>query len=662
MQEPAEPYVIDFETRSRADLKAEGADRYAKDESTGVWCLAYAPVSKAREPAIWHPGLEPPANLVGAVRAGGSIIAYNAPFEYLIWNYVLRRDDDRWPELHEHQLDDTMARALAMGLPADLFRCAKVLGVPIEKDADGHRLMLQLARPRKKTDDWWDDEAKIFTLYEYCRQDVRVEAEVHKRLPPLTKRERAVYSMDFRINRRGVKVDLPTVRRAKQAVSDLSDAATAELQSITCNEVTGVNQVAKLKDWALGRGVKMASLRKGEVAEMIRRTEDAKVKRALEIRQEAGLNSVKKFKAMEASACPDGRARGLYQYHGAAVTGRWGGRRIQPQNLLRPAFDQEVIDEIICHLYEDFGADWIDFLFGSGIHAIASCCRAMLTCEDGNTLLAADFSNIEGRVIAWLAGEESKVEAFRAFDRGEGHDLYKIAYGKSFGIDPAQVSKDQRLIGKVQELALGFGGGLGAFASMARNYGLTIGPKGDLTEDQVEEIKRGWRDAHPMIVKFWRRLEMAAMSAIRAPGQIYPAGPYIRYRYLKIGGVPYLLYKLPSGRTLAYPHARIDRETGQVMYFGEDAYTGQLAWIKLWGGHLSENVTQAVARDVLVDAMFRVERHGYEIVMHTHDEIVVEAPPDADLGDLETLMAVPPAWCEDLPIAVEGWRSARYRK
>lgn len=309
--------------------------------------------------------------------------------------------------------------------------------------------------------------------------------------------------------------------------------------------------------------------------------------------------------------------------------------------------------------------DEIDLTIGSPLAVISDCLRAMITAAPQHDLVAADFANIEGRVLAWLAGEEWKLEAFRAFDAGQGADLYKLAYARAYGLEPHDVTKDQRQVGKVMELALGYQGGVGAFQTMARGYGVRI------TDEQADEIKTRWREAHPQTKQFWRTLERSAIAAVEQPGRVTKAG---RILFRKAGS--FLLARLPSGRSLCYPYPRTvekrlpwndengEPATGQALeYDGVDPVTKAWGPTDTYGGKLAENVTQAVARDVLAAALLRLEQHGYAIVMHVHDEIVAEIPENqGSVEEMERIMEETPAWAEGLPIATEGWRGKRYRK
>ena len=309
--------------------------------------------------------------------------------------------------------------------------------------------------------------------------------------------------------------------------------------------------------------------------------------------------------------------------------------------------------------------DEIDLTIGSPLNVISDCLRAMIVAAPGHDLVAADFANIEGRVLAWLATEQWKVDAFRAYDDGQGADLYKLAYARAYGLEPQDVTKDQRQVGKVMELALGYQGGVGAFQTMARGYGVKI------TDEQADEIKTRWREAHPAIKQFWRDLEAAAIHAAEDPGRVTKAGKIL---FRKNGS--FLFARLPSGRSLCYPYPRVVEKTmpwvdddgravvrPTLQYDGVDPVTKHWGPTDTYGGKLAENVTQAVARDILAAALLRLERHGYAITMHVHDEIVAEIPEhQGSVEEMERIMEEIPQWAAGLPIAAEGWRGKRYRK
>jgi len=669
----------DFETRSEVDLKEVGLDVYARHPSTDVWCFGWA--IDDGEPQIWTPGEPFPAAIrwpmvqfPRVVR----IIAHNAPFELAIWNHICVPRYG-WPPLRPEQTRCTMAMAYAMSLPGSLENASAALGLTQQKDMAGHRLMMQMSRPRaiepEGTVVWWDDFDKQMQLAEYCKQDVRTEQALCKRLLQLSESEQKIWELDYKINQRGIYIDRTAVTTAMWVVKKEVERLNEEMKKATEYEVCAATEVATMTKWIQSRGVPIEGLAKADVIDALKLDYVPEgVRKALLIRQEAGKTSTAKLHTMVTCLNEDHRARGLLQYH-AAGTGRWGGRRIQTQNLPRPSIPQETIEQVIdvlAHASIDEAHEMITACFDRPMTVISDCLRGMICAAPGHELMAADFANIEGRVLAWLAGEQWKLDAFAKYDRKEGEDIYKLTAAKIYSVPAKEVNKDQRQIGKVAELACGYQGGVGAFQTMAETYRVVVA---DVLADQ---IKTAWREAHPNIVKYWYGLEYAAKQAVTCPGQEFIAspgtwGPGSKGRYVTflVKG-SFLFCKLPSGRVLTYPYPKLKpimtpwgEEKEQIHYMSVDGKTRKWQETHTYGGKLAENVTQAVSRDILADAMLRVEKHGFPIVMHVHDEIVAEvsnAAPNTDLSLFEAIIAQVPAWAAGLPIAVEGWRGRRYRK
>lgn len=644
---------IDFETRSACDLSAEGLDNYAKHPTTSVLCLAYAfddePVDLifASDPdAMYH--------LHNHVRDGGLMYCHNAAFEFSIWNHVLAARFG-WPELKTEQMRCTMAMAYAMGLPGSLDNASAALGLTQAKDAKGGRVMKQISKPKGIAEDgspiWWDDADKLQILYDYCKQDVEVERALHHRLMELSPSEQDVWRLDQKINARGIKVDVPSIDKAMALVSQEKHRLDDAMRMVTGNAVAGCTDLAQLKKWIKVQGVEIGGLAKADINGLLATDLPAQVRHVLLLRQEAGKTSTAKLPAMKSRAGIDGRMRGLFQYHGAA-TGRWAGRGPQPHNFERATILKKPaeIEDVLCHLEDPA---YLDMMYGSPTHLVADCMRSMITAEPGNELIACDYANIEGRVLAWLAGEDWKVQAFRDYDAGHGADLYILTVMRSRGVSEA-IAKAFRQEGKVEELAFQYGGGKGAMATWCRTFGLQM-------EDSVkEERKVRWRAAHPKIVAFWSAIERAAIRAVQEGGK-----HTVRGISFKVAG-SFLWCQLPSDRVICYPYPQIgEGKFGgpSLTYMSVDSLSNKWVRVDTYGGALTNNVTQAIARDILVDGMMKLDAMGYDIVMHVHDEIVVEAPIGTlSVDKMATVLSITPQWAAGLPLAASGYSALRYRK
>ena len=660
---------IDFETYSSCDLKAEGLDRYAKDPSTGAHCLAYAFGDETLQVIANFKDGSVIDGLEIHLAEGGLIFAHNVAFELAIWNNVMVPRYG-WPELKPEQCRCTLAMAYAMGLPGRLEHAAAALGIAERKDMVGARIMMKWCKPKKDGSFWKleDSPEEFEKLCRYCAQDVEVERAMVKRMMALSPSEQELWTLDYQINQRGVRVDLPNIDLALGLVYQEQARLNKEMLRVTGGVVGSCGEVQLLVKWIRSQGVEIKGVAKADVLDALDGELPPQVRQALQLRKEAAKSSTAKLQAMKNRAGADGRVRGIHQFHGAN-TGRWAGRGIQVQNLPRPRAGNspETVQDMIS-MFKN--RDSLDMFHGPVLDALADCVRAMIVPAPGNEFICVDFSAIEARVLAWLAGEEHVLDAFR-----KKADIYKVAASRIYHTPVTEVTKDQRQIGKVAVLALGYGGGIGAFQSMARNYNVKV------ADAEADDIKKAWRSTHPRIVQYWYALESAAIRSLET-GQVERAGPEGRAVSFRKSG-SFLWCRLPSGRVLCYPYPELrevttpwdekkDALTYMTMVEGPGAKTlpdenaeGKWKRISTYGGSLAENLTQAVARDLLAEAMKRLEALGFQIVMHVHDEVVVEIhakAPAETLGRVESVMVVSPTWASGLPIAAEGFRAGRYQK
>lgn len=665
---------IDFETRSVVDLKKFGVDIYSRHPSTDAWCMAWA---FDNEPVqLWRMGDPIPGPVAAWVRAGGKVVGHNVNFEWHIWNNVMRVKYG-WPVLKISQLECTMARAYAMALPGALKNLAQALDVSSRKDMGGHALMMKMAKPRKINDDgtivWWDEEDKQQRLGAYCIIDVEVERECEDKLSPLSEQEHAMWQLDLRINARGIGVDRAAIEQTMQLVTREMRRLDGRMNRSTNGEIQRVNQAKALLEWCKAYGVEIDSLRKTAIKNILEQDNlPWAVREALEIRSNSAKISVSKLETMMNWSLADGRVRGQFQYHGA-TTGRAAGRGVQLHNLPRPEpewEDPDFQDRLITGITnQTIDEEFINEWHGPFMRVISSCVRGYLIPSENKEFIGADLKNIEGVVLAWLAGEEWKLDAFRKNFWHDGPGMYELTAAKILKIETGDVSKKQRQeYGKVPELALGFQGGKGAFQQMAVNYNMVV------SDDFAEDVKIGWRKANPNIVQYWHDTEEAALMACLNPGGKYYSGAKGRQVCFRVVG-DYLWCQLPSGRCLCYPFPQLQDVTtpwGEkkqaVTFMSMDSRVGSktkgmFVRQSSYGGKFVENITQAVARDVLFESQPRLEAAGYPIVLHVHDENVSEIERGfGEVEEYEGIMTIVPPWAHELPVAADGWRGNRYRK
>ena len=631
----------DFETRSAVDLRKTGVYVYASDASTDVWCLAYS--WDGEDIRVWKPGDPIDTELEDWIVEGGKMSAFNANFERVIWNKIMAPRYN-WPRTKAGQWYCTMAQASAAGLPRSLGQAAAVLGVEEQKDKIGQALMLRMARPRKTLADgthtWWTAPDKVNALIEYCRQDVRTEMDVSTHIPYLPDSERQLFLLDQRINDRGVMLDRDLLERVRALATESKAEIDSEINRLTKGEVRSATQGMHLAAWLRKYGVQTSSVDKQAVAKIL--SSDGLhpvIRRVVELRQSGAKSSTAKLDAMEYAAGDDDRMRGLLVYHGAA-TGRWSGKLVQPQNFPRPVRKQAELDEIIAKLKADESVAE----HGHGTEIAADLLRSMIIAAPDHRLMFADYSAIEARVLAWMAGQKDLVETF-----AKGGDVYIKMASAIYNVPEDKVTPEQRQVGKMAILGCGYGMGGKRFAEQCAVMGI------DVDVEEAKRIVSIYRQENNQIAAYWQSLEAEYLELARdALDQ----------------GETILRYALPSGRHLTYRNPRIvQRETpwgtsqDTVEIDTLNSITRQWVPQKIWGGLAVENVVQATARDLMAGAMMRLESAGYPVIMSVHDEIICEVPVGyGSLDEMIEIMTSPPAWAKGCPIAAEGKEGPRYRK
>lgn len=699
--------TADFETRSYADLRAVGAAKYAEHETTDAICMAFKIPGDAK-PTLWFGrpcwnfGLKtkPPVRLFAWIMAGGLVEAHNAFFERSVWRYVMVRKYG-WPDIPDAQFRCSMAKATGYGLPRGLDEATRVMETAHKKNARGKDLINLLCKPDKKLG-WRGTVADFIEMGQYCADDVLAEESLSESLPELPGIEWDVWLLDQKINERGVLIDIKMAMSAVEMVEQLIQECEEELSRITNFKVERSTQRDRMIAWLNENGCDIKSLNKATVEETLKNghnylSED--VKRALEIRQITGQTSVSKYKTMLVRANEDERARGNLMFNGA-TTGRWSSTGIQLQNIKRGSIkDMDMECEIILSGDLDRVKEhvrtftWKDsdgkqkIVYGNVMDFLTSAIRGAIRAPKGRNLIAADYSGVEARGTAWLAGQYDLIEVFM-----RGEDIYCYMASKIYG---RPINKDdhpnERQLGKVAVLGLGYGMGAQKF------YDTCIAQGIDITFEQAAEVVKIYRESNSAIKQFWWDCEAAARKAIRFRdrGTQCPwiaVGPgHIHYKCVG----KWLLCRLPSGRCLVYPFPRLRKGEGRdvIEFMAVSGTTHQWTWEKTYGGKLVENIVQAVCRDLMAEAMLRIENHQdkdgvqpFDVILTVHDELVLEIDEDRNqhfrpvekknkktgeikiiqenirVRQVEKLMSTLPKWATGFPLGAEGWSGDRYKK
>ena len=680
------PLWLDLETYSTIDLKKTGSYVYAQDCELLLfgYAIGDGPVQ------VWDVYSDPsmPDDLHGALSDSSmKLVAHNVGFEWPVLQACLPGYDwsiERWM--------DSQVMSATNGLPLDLHTSTHEVNGETTKMSEGKNLVNVFCKPapsnhkadrygpENKPEEWQD-------FIRYCRDDVASMREMCQSLDQRNFHlEQENWRLNMRMNAGGLPMDMATSEMMIEQVAGASQHVEGMLTSLTGGAVRTPNQVVQLREWLNGEGFDVPDVAAATLEKLLQRDDlPDYVRKVTQLRLRGGKSSTAKYEAILRATADDGCIHGAFQFYGAFRTGREAGRLFQPQNLPRPEFKHHEIEEIIDLLH---GGSQVAPDFA---HAIASSSlRAMIAAGPDELLNVADLSNIEGRMLAWLGGEDWKLDAFREYDNGTGPDLYKMAYGRSFDKDPEDVTGDERQIGKVMELALGYAGGVGAFVQFAGNFNIDLqtlveptmtkateyqitkatdmwvwaveeGRTGGLPRDvylACDILKQAWRSAHPGVVQLWYTAQDAVVAAMLDPETWYAAG---RCTVGYFPGRKQLLIRLPSGRDIVYWRPAYDQDTREITYMGTHTLTRKWTRLQTYSGKLVENITQATARDVLFHGAQLAVKHGFNLRGTVHDELITLETSDRH-KELEAAMSIVPEWAEGLPLSAEGYASKRYKK
>ncbi len=650
---------VDIETYSSIDLSKAGVYKYTEAPDFDILLIGYSFDDEEEVQVIDTYNLDEEGRAMMtefmAALHDPHIIktAFNANFE--------RTCLAKWTEkeMPPEMWRDTMILALELGLPRSLADVGMALGLPEDKlkDPQGKALINFFSKPCKptkangqRTRNLPEHDPAKWALYKsYNRQDVVTEKEIWSRLVGFgwPKSEKELWNLDQRMNDHGVRLDVPMIEKIVDYDAQRQEELKAEASELT--GLSNPNSPSQLKEWLEEKGEKMTSLTKDTIAEALSRELDPDVRRVLEIRSALGKTSVAKYSTMLEAVNEDGRLRGILQFYGANRSGRWAGKLVQTHNLARNTLpDLDLARELV----KEGDFDTVQTLFGETSFVFSELVRTAFIPSEGCRFVVSDFSAIEARVISWISGEEWRLDAFRA-----GKDIYCESASQMYHVPVVKhgVNGELRQKGKIAELALGYQGGVGAMKQMDKG--------GSIPEEEMQGIVDQWRAANPKVVKLWKTCEMAAKTCIEERRTVkIRCG--IAFRYIQGN----LFITLPNGRHLCYWGARLVEDPRgwgmKIIYKGVNQTTKQWGDVETYGGKLVENIVQATARDCLAETMKRVSSLGYKIVMHVHDEIIVDVPnEDRDApAKITAIMGEPISWAMDLPLKGDTYETSFYKK
>lgn len=681
-RQKARRVTIDFETRSRLDLSSVGAYKYSQDPSTRVLMMSYCLTGDPKDTRLWLPGMPPPQALFTMLATGAALSAFNSYFEYCIWkNVCVARMG--WQDIAINQTLDVADKCKALALPAGLEEAAQVLKVANLKDSKGKALINLFCKPNRKGEfnEPWDFPQEWDDFKVYCVRDTKAEVEIDNILPDLPPFEQNIAWLTMEMNWRGIYLDMAAVNAATELVAQIKEVYNEEASKLSGGLFKKCTQRAKVKDWLESQGVVLPNLQ-GKTVDVYLRKKDIKpqVRRMLQLYKVAGSSSVAKFDAMAQYVAADGRVHELLNYH-KARTGRWGGKGIQIQNFPRPKLPKWVSYEEVLRVIKLRDVKALDKLaaqieardererkakgkdswwLANSMEVLVSSLRAVICSMVGRHMKSADYSAIEARVLLWLAGDDRALDIFR-----RGEDIYLDMASAIYNVPLSSLDKesDERPLGKETILGAGYGMGEDKFRQRCEEVANII-----IDKQMAKKSIQTYRKRFPLVPKLWAKLEIAAIEAVRFPGRVTKYLG-IRFKMDRYGKMPILLCRFPSGHTTGYPYAQVKlgekwgRLSYELVYQGYHSKTKQWCELSTYGGKLTENVTQGVARDLMAFGMLLLDCIGYYLIMTVHDEAASEDEDGfGSLKEFEEVLCTLPSWAEGLPVTSEGWEGPRYRK
>jgi len=645
---------IDIETFSDVDLGKCGVYRYTDTPNFEILLFAYSIDEGPVQLIDLASGEEIPEEIVEAILCEEIIkTAFNANFERVALMRYLSRKLDKEVYLNPSSWRCSEVQAAMLGLPLHLEGVAKVLRLGVQKMSEGKPLIRYFCIPCKptaangvRTRNLPSDAPDKWELFkQYNIRDVEVELEIRKKIKdyPIPESELALYELDQRINDRGFRADMDFVMQAISCDKQFTVSATERAYELTGLE--NPNSVSQLKDWLSERGVEVESLSKKNVKELVTETE-GEVEEALKLRLLMAKTSVRKYEAIERAVCSDGRVHGLFQFYGANRTGRFAGRLVQVQNLPQ----NHLVDlKLARDLVKEGRFDDLQMLFGNTPGVLSELIRTAFIPKEGHRFIVADFSAIEARVLSWLAGEKWRLEVFQSHGK-----IYEASASQMFHVPIDEITKGSplRQKGKISELACGYGGGVGALKSMGA---LEMG----VEENELQGLIDNWRRANPHIVNFWWEVDKMAIKAVKERTRTRTHGIIFTYK----SGM--LFVTLPSGRDLVYvkPKLMLNKFGREGLTYEGIGTTKKWERIETYGPKIVENIVQAASRDLLAEAMLRLDKAGFAIVAHVHDEVICEVPMgESSVEEVCCIMSESPKWSEGLPLDADGYECDFYQK